>query len=142
MCMLTISIKLAPMKRKSCCMIFSFNMLTFDVVRLPFFLLCNILERTGKIFFRIFFSIVVLEACEQYRKCFTGRSGKCLGTIPYYIVCMSVTYHVYCRNTTKARKQGYKITPDLCSSVQVTLRCVCAWNEIGLKVCIVYEVWF
>ena len=106
--------------------------------KIPFLLPCSILEQIDKNISESFF-IVALDTCEQYRRCFTGQSGK---VRLYYFVGVCVTYHVYCRKIVKVNKQGYKITLELCSLVQFTFRCVCAWNKIGLKVCIVYEVWF
>ena len=59
-----------------------------------------------------------------------------------YFVLVNVACNTYWRKIVKTSKQGYIMTLNICSSVQVTFRCICAWSEIGLKVCIVYEVWF
>lgn len=53
-----------------------------------------------------------------------------LGYRLYYFVWVGVTYNVYCRKIAKASKQGYKITLEFCSSVQVTFGCVSTWNEM------------
>ena len=131
MCMLT-------MKREFFYMSYCFCMLAFEVLKFPFFCPAVFLNRLTKNISVSFF-IVALDTCDQYRRCFTGQSGK---VRLYYFVGVCVTYHVYCRKIVKVNKQGYKITLELCSLVQFTFRCVCAWNKIGLKVCIVYEVWF
>ena len=78
---------------------------------IAFLLLCSIVQRTGK---SIFFSIVPLEACEQSQRCFTWQSEKSYGIDRlYYFVRVDMTYRGYSGKIAKARKQGYKITPDL-----------------------------
>ena len=80
MSMFTILIKLTLRKRKFFDMIYCFCIFACDVLQLPFVGSALFLNRLVKdfraSFFFFFFLIGALEVCEQYRRCFTGQSGK------------------------------------------------------------------
>ena len=137
MCMLTTSIKLTLKVFLYDLLSLHFGMWLFK--ELPFFCSSVFLNRLAKDFSVSFFFF--FDCCSRgtwtVSKMLHWAIRKKLEYRFYYFLCVGVTYHVYFRKIAKARKQRYKITLDLCSSVQVTFRCVCAWNEIGLKMCIV-----
>ena len=101
--------------------------------RLPFFCSEVFLNRLEKYFSVSFFGLLHIRQLLAVRHVsHTGNasldSQEKSGDRFNHFVHVDVTCHPFWRKITKVSKQGYKITLNLCSSVQVTFRCVCAWT--------------
>ena len=137
MCVLTILIKIATLKRKSCYMTFAFacyHVMFYDCLSSTLQYCSTDWKKTFLYLFFNWCSRGMWTVPEMLHWTIRRKLGYRL----YYFVRVDITYREYSRKIAKARKQGCKITLDIWPNS----RCLCSWNEIGLKVRIVYEVRF
>ena len=118
MCMLTISIKLTPMKRKFFYMIYCFCMLgNAKFFQMPLFFPTVFLNRLAKDFRVFFFFNCCSKGMLTVREMLQWTVKKKLGYRLYYFVRVGVTYHMYCR---KIAGKGVKLKSFSCAFVHET----------------------